>query len=110
MAKNLLRSPGKVTAISTANDTVAFGVIKAALEMGVEIPGDISLGGFDDVELAALVHPPLTTVRQPKYDIGAAALEMVTKLASSKHRVPEHRVLGVELIKRASVAEPRARR
>lgn len=110
MAKNLLRSPGKVTAISTANDTVAFGVIKAALEMGVEIPGDISLGGFDDVELAALVHPPLTTVRQPKYEIGAAALEMVTKLASSKHRVPEHRVLGVELIKRASVAEPRARR
>jgi LacI family transcriptional regulator len=110
MAKNLLRSPGKVTAISTANDTVAFGVIKAALEMGVRIPGDISLGGFDDVELAALVHPPLTTIRQPKYEMGAAALEMVIKLAHGKNRVPEHRVLGVELMERASVAEPRARR
>lgn len=110
MAKNLLRSPGNVTAISTANDTVAFGVIKAALEMGVRIPDDISLVGFDDVELAALVHPPLTTVRQPKYEMGAAALEMVMKLANSKHRVPEHRVLGVELMERASVAEPRARR
>lgn len=110
MAKNLLPSPGKITAISTANDAVAFGVIKAALEMGVRIPEDISLGGFDDVELAALVHPPLTTIRQPKYEMGAAALEMVMKLANSKHPVPEHRVLGVELIERASVAEPRARR
>lgn len=111
MAKSsLLRSLGKVTAISTANDTVAFGVIKAALEMGIRIPEDISLIGFDDVELAALVHPPLTTIRQPKYEMGAAALEMVVKLAQSKNRVPEHRVLGVELMERASVGEPRARR
>jgi DNA-binding LacI/PurR family transcriptional regulator len=110
MAKNLLRSPGKVTAISTANDAVAFGVIKAALEMGVRIPGDISLGGFDDVELAALVYPPLTTIRQPKYEMGAAALEMVMKLANNKHRVPEHRVLGVELMERASIAKPRTSR
>lgn len=110
MAKSLLRSLGKVTAISTANDTVAFGVIKAAQEMRIRIPEDISLGGFDDVELAALVHPPLTTVRQPKYEIGAAALEMVMKLANSKNRVPEHRVLGVELMERASIAGPRARR
>jgi LacI family transcriptional regulator len=110
MAKNLLRSPGKITAISTANDAVAFGVIKAALEMGVRIPTDISLGGFDDVELAALVHPPLTTIRQPKYEMGAAALEMVMKLAGNKQRVPEHRVLGVELMERSSIAKPSTRR
>lgn len=110
MAKSLLRTHSKVTAISTANDTVAFGVIKAAMEIGIRIPEDISLIGFDDVELAALVHPPLTTVRQPKYEMGAAALEIVVKLANGKHRVPEHRVLGVELLERASVAEPRTRR
>jgi DNA-binding LacI/PurR family transcriptional regulator len=110
MAKDLLRSRSKVTAISTANDAMAFGVIKAAIEMGVRIPEDISLAGFDDVELAALVHPPLTTIRQPKYEMGAAALEMVVKLAQSKRRMPEHRMLGVELVERASVAEPRSRR
>lgn len=110
MAKSLFRSLGKVTAISAANDSVAFGVIKAALEMGVRIPADISLIGFDDVELAALVHPPLTTIRQPKYEMGVAAVEMVMKLAHSKNRMPEHRVLGVELMERASVAEPRSRR
>jgi LacI family transcriptional regulator len=110
MAKNFLRSHSKITAISTANDAVAFGVIKAALESGIRIPEDISLIGFDDVELAALVHPPLTTVRQPKYEMGAAALEMIVKLTNAKHRMPEHRVLGVELVERASVSKPNPRR
>ena len=110
MAKNLLRSRNKITAISTANDAVAFGVIKAAMESGIRIPEDISLIGFDDVELAALVHPPLTTVRQPKYEMGVAALEMIVKLTNAKHRMPEHRVLGVELVERASVSKPHPRR
>jgi LacI family transcriptional regulator len=107
MARNLLRSHHKITAISTANDAVAFGVIKAALEIGIRIPEDVSLAGFDDVELAALVHPPLTTIRQPKYEMGAAALEMIVKLTNAKHRMPEHRLLGVELVERASVSQPR---
>lgn len=110
MARNRLRAHNKFTAISTANDAVAFGVIKAALEIGVRIPEDVSLAGFDDVELAALVHPPLTTIRQPKYEMGAAAIEMIVKLTNAKHRVPEHRVLGVELVERASVGKPRSRR
>jgi LacI family transcriptional regulator len=110
MARNLLGSHNKITAISTANDAVAFGVIKATLENGVRIPEDISLAGFDDVELAALVHPPLTTIRQSKYEMGAAALDMIVKLTSARHRMPEHRVLGVELVERASVSKPRPQR
>lgn len=110
MARNVLRSPFKMTAISTANDAMAFGVIKAALEVGIRIPEDVSLAGFDDVELAALVHPPLTTIRQPKYEMGVAALEMIVKLTNAKHRMPEHRVLGVELVERASVSKPRPER
>jgi LacI family transcriptional regulator len=110
MAKNLLRSPGKITALSTANDAMAFGVIKAALEAEVRIPEDISLAGFDDVELAALVDPPLTTIRQPKYELGAAALEIVVKLTSAKCRTPEHRLLGVELVERASIRQPQPHR
>jgi LacI family transcriptional regulator len=110
MAINLLRSSSKITAISTTNDAVAFGVIKASMELGIRIPEDISLTGFDDVELAALVHPPLTTVRQPKYEMGSAALEIVVRSTNAKHRIPEHRVLGVELVERASVSKSRSRR
>lgn len=103
MARAFFRKPGHITAIATANDAVAFGVLKAAVEMGVRVPEDISLIGFDDVEVASIVHPPLTTIRQSKYEIGSAAVDIVLRLAAGKDRAPEHRVLGVELIERASV-------
>jgi LacI family transcriptional regulator len=108
MGKTLLRKPGKITAIATANDAVAFGVMKAASEMGVRIPDDISLVGFDDVEVASIVGPPLTTIRQSKYEIGAAAVDILLRLAAGKDRSPEHRVFGVELIERSSVSTLRA--
>jgi DNA-binding LacI/PurR family transcriptional regulator len=103
MAKALFRKPGNITGIATANDVVAFGVLKAALEMGVQIPRDFSLIGFDDVEFASIVHPPLTTIRQSKYEIGSAAVEILLRLAAGKDSTAEHRVLGVELVERASV-------
>ena len=103
MAKTLLARPGQVTAISTANDNVAFGVMKATLELGLRIPDDLSLLGFDDVEIAGLVHPSLTTIRQPKYEIGSAAMDVLLRLSSGKNVTPEHRVLGVELVERCSV-------
>jgi LacI family transcriptional regulator len=82
---------------------MAFGVIKAAIEMGLKLPEDVSLIGFDDVELTALAHPPLTTIRQPKYEMGFAAIDVLLRLSAGKDRTPEHRVLGVELIERSSV-------
>jgi DNA-binding LacI/PurR family transcriptional regulator len=106
MAMELLRHPGKITAIATANDTTAFGVMKAAAQLGVKVPEDISIVGFDDVEIAALVHPPLTTVRQPKYEIGSSAVDILLHLFSGKVRAPKHRVLGVELMERLSVQAP----
>jgi DNA-binding LacI/PurR family transcriptional regulator len=110
MAKTLFRNLGKTTAISAANDAVAFGVTKAAIEQGVRVPEDISIVGFDDVEFAALVHPPLTTIRQPKYEIGVAAIDVLLRLSAGKDRTPEHRVLGVELIERSSVRTLSARK
>lgn len=106
MARSLFTKASEITAIATANDAVAFGVMKAAIEMGVNIPGDISLIGFDDVELASIVHPPLTTIRQSKYEIGEAAVGILLRLAAGKDRSLEHRVLGVELVERASVSAP----
>ena len=103
MAHKLFNEKREVTGIFAANDAVAFGVLKAAMECGVRIPKDVSVIGFDDVDFAAIVHPPLTTIRQSKYDIGEAALSILLRLAKGKDKSPENRVLGVELIERESV-------
>jgi LacI family transcriptional regulator len=103
MTKKLLSQHPKVTAIFAANDVVAFGAIQTILEMGLTVPNDLSIVGFDNVDLSAIIHPPLTTVHQPKYEMGQAAVEILVKQAKSQSgRVPEHRVLGVRLVERKS--------
>jgi LacI family transcriptional regulator len=103
MGLKLFREKHDVTAIFAANDALAFGVLKAALECKIKIPQDVSLIGFDNVDLAAIVHPPLTTIHQSKYEIGEAAVNVLLRLAKAKDKSPENRVLGVELIERESV-------
>jgi DNA-binding LacI/PurR family transcriptional regulator len=109
LAKKLLKQHPGITAVFAANDIMAFGAIRALLESGRRIPDDISLVGFDNVELASVMHPPLTTVHQPKYEIGKAAVEILLRLAGQPgSELPEHRVFGVELIERQSTgAYPR---
>lgn len=103
MAKELFASNPEITAISAGNDTIAIGVLKAAKEAGIAIPEEISLIGFDDVEIAALTGPALTTVRQPKYEVGRSAVEILLSLVNKTSSGPVHRVLDVELITRDSV-------
>jgi DNA-binding LacI/PurR family transcriptional regulator len=103
LAHKLLAQQPEVSAIFAANDLMAFGAIRAMLELGRRIPEDISLIGFDNVEMAGVVHPPLTTIHQPKYDMGRAAVETLLRLARNKDKpVREHLLLGVELIERES--------
>lgn len=103
LAHKLLEGNPKITAIFAANDIMAFGVIRATLERGLRIPEDISLIGFDNVELAGIVNPPLTTIHQPKYEIGHTAVEILLRLGKdTEKQVPEHRRLGVEFIERQS--------
>jgi DNA-binding LacI/PurR family transcriptional regulator len=93
-----------LTAIFAGNDTIAFGVLRALLDLGRKVPDEISLIGFDDVELASVVYPPLTTIHQPKYEIGKTAVEMLLRLAGEKkeHTRPERHILGVRLVERQS--------
>jgi len=102
LTRKLLSSQPTVTAISTANDAMAFGVIRALLEHGKKIPADISLVGFDNLELAAILQPPLTTVHQPKYEMGEAAVQILLRQIARPESGPEHRVLGVQLVERES--------
>jgi LacI family transcriptional regulator len=92
-----------------ANDVMAFGVVQAVLGRGLRIPEDLSLIGFDNIEFSVIVHPPLTTIHQPKYEMGYAAVDILLRLAHDKGKqTPEHRRLGVELIERQSCHEARA--
>jgi len=107
LAKKLLDKHPEVTAIFAANDVMAFGVIQAVMGRGLRIPDDLSLIGFDNLEFSSVVHPPITTIHQPKYEMGSAAVEILLRLAREKHKqTPEHRRLGVQLIERESCKPP----
>jgi DNA-binding LacI/PurR family transcriptional regulator len=109
LARKLLDAHPDVTAIFAANDVMAFGVVHAVLDRGLRIPEDLSLIGFDNIQFSVIVHPPLTTIHQPKYEMGSAAVDILLRLARDKGKqMPEHRRLGVELIERQSCKQPLA--
>ncbi|MDX6618990.1 MAG: LacI family transcriptional regulator, partial [Gaiellales bacterium] len=65
------------------NDLVALGVLKAARELGLRVPEDLAVAGFDDFEFAAAVDPPLTTVRIPGYEMGRQAARSLLRAVES---------------------------
>ncbi|PRY59943.1 LacI family DNA-binding transcriptional regulator [Glycomyces artemisiae] len=107
LAEELLRLDEPPTAIFAGNDGTALGVYHAAARLGVRIPEDLSVVGFDDLPKARWMIPPLTTVRQPLKGMGAAAARMVVGLAAGE-TLPQQRVeLATELVVRESTAPPR---
>ncbi|MDQ1700981.1 MAG: LacI family transcriptional regulator [Frankiaceae bacterium] len=80
--QHLLRQPVLPTAVFAAGDQMAVGAMHAIYEAGLEVPGDISIVGFDDVEIAALVRPALTTISQDYLRMGRAAVTLLTDLIS----------------------------
>ena len=73
------------TAIFAANDQMAFGAILAAKELGIKVPDNLAVVGFDNIPFSSYFDPPLTTVEIPKYPMGAAAMEMLVNLISKKN-------------------------
>ena len=105
-AARLLALPERPTAIFAAADLMAIGAIRAAAEAGLRVPDDVSIVGFDDIQLAPHVNPPLTTLRQDKLGLGAAAGEaLVARVAGETDR-PPLRTLPVELVVRGSTGPP----
>jgi LacI family transcriptional regulator len=96
------------TAVFAASDMMALGAIRAAGDAGLSVPADISVIGFDDIQLADHMNPPLTTVRQDKAGLGVAAGSALVRLiAGEQDAVTQTTVLPVELIRRGST-RPRA--
>jgi LacI family transcriptional regulator len=97
------------TAVFAGNDLMAVGVLAALADAGIDVPAAVSVVGYDDVYLAQLVTPPLTTVRQPVYGIGRAAAEQLIRLTvGGDGNAQKRTILDVELVVRASTAEARA--
>lgn len=102
----LLRAKPRPTAIIAANDLMAFGVMESARELGLRIPQDVSIIGFDDEPSASEHFPALTTVRQPVSEMGERAAKMLLA-AITDNKLPAGReVLDVSLIVRDSTAPP----
>ncbi len=91
------------SALFVCNDMMAMGVINAANELGVRIPQDISLIGYDDIHIAKFMTPSLTTIHQPKYRLGKAAVEALLQRLEHPDCDPQMVQLEPTLIERSSV-------
>ena len=105
--RRLLRSPQPPTAVFVCNDMMAIGALHAAHEAGIAVPRQLSIVGFDDIELAAYTSPPLTTVAQPKEAIGTGAAGLLLERLRDGRTEPRRTVLQPALHLRASTARPR---
>ncbi|AOY76554.1 LacI family DNA-binding transcriptional regulator [Clostridium formicaceticum] len=95
----------EVTGIFCGNDMIALGVIKGLTRKGYRIPENISIVGFDDISLASLMTPELTTIRQPSYDIGSKSINTLIDLIEKKETSVKEVVLKTELIIRETTAK-----
>jgi DNA-binding LacI/PurR family transcriptional regulator len=98
----------ELTAVFCANDQMALGLLRALSESGLRVPDDVSVVGFDDIPEAAYLIPPLTTVRQDFKAVGHRAIEILQ--AAIAGDPPPERLIGPELVVRASTAPPRAQK
>ncbi len=90
------------TAVFALNDLMALGALRAAAEEGCSIPGDLSVVGYDDLEISRFSNPPLTTIAQPKKEVGMRAVNLLVERMSKKSQPPVRLVLPPELIVRRS--------
>ena len=101
--RRLLDLPDPPQAVFCANDLMAFGVLDAAREAGLAIPGDLAVAGFDDIEAAAMTHPPLTTVSNPAYETGLLAGALLKERMRGDYLgTPRTVTLPCRLIRRAT--------
>ncbi|MBE7558379.1 GntR family transcriptional regulator [bacterium] len=103
----LLDERPRPTAVFCASDMMAMGALNAARALSVEVPGQLSLVGFDDCRLVAHAYPPLTTVRVDMQRLGATAVEMVARRLDGDVGPCQTQVIATELVERASCAPPR---
>jgi LacI family transcriptional regulator len=103
LARNILNLAERPTAIMTCNDLTAIGVINELNVHGIELPEQISIMGFDNIELSQMVTPSLTTIDHPKYEMGKFACSMLMDVLNGIPVLVKEMVLQPKLIERSSV-------
>ena len=104
----LLKLPSPPTALFTANNLMTIGALRALRDHGVKIPEDISIIGFDDLECAELINPPISVIARDARLQGAIAMnQMIKHLTDNGAAHPEHSMVDVQLVERGSCAPPR---
>jgi DNA-binding LacI/PurR family transcriptional regulator len=104
LARELLNQPHPPTAIFAYSDTQAFGVLRAAQDLWLKVPSELSVIGYDDIEIAEFLH--LTTIRQHLYDSGARGAALLLEEIAHPPLRPQGIVLPTELVVRETTAPP----
>lgn len=107
-ARRLLTAPDRPTAVFAANDVSAIATIEVAGELGLRVPEDLSVVGFDDIPESALCTPPLTTVAQPIRRMGQCAIELLIRLIRGEPAGATHITLATSLVERRSTGAVRS--
>lgn len=105
VTQHFLELQDKPTAVFAANDEMAIGAIHAIQDKGLRVPEDVSVISVDNVRMASMVRPLLSTVAQPMYDIGAVSMRLLTKLMKKESVMNSRVILPHEVILRQSVAQ-----
>src|SRR5262249_42133839 len=106
MVEELLRLSDAPTAIVAASDIQAIGVLDAVRAAGLRVPDDISVIGFDDIEVAEYLG--LTTMHQPQYQLGVRTVELMMEALDNSGQEPVSEILPTELVVRSTTAPPGA--
>lgn len=101
LGREILERP-EVTAVFTANDQMALGLLRRLHESGRAVPGDVSVAGFDDLPEAAYMNPPLTTVRWDFLELGQRSIELLLDEIENRSVTPRHATVTPTLVVRAS--------
>ena len=102
----LLAGESEFTAICASNDLLALGALERLAQLGIDVPDDVSVAGFDDIPMAAMLAPSLSTVRVPLREVGRRAFEYAERVLA--HGRPRRQVLSTEVVMRDSTSAPPA--
>lgn len=103
--REIMAGSMRPTAVICGNDVLAAGAILAARQMNISVPEQVSITGFDDIELASLLYPALTTVRVPQFEMGREAAGLLLNLVAGQGRC-QRMLLPTEIVHRASLVPP----
>ena len=104
--KKLLNVPSPPTAVFCSNDYIALGAIKGARETGLTLPDDLSIVGFDDVQTASYMVPALTTIRQPAYEMGQRAAQLLLEMIEKKTKPVQDMMESTLIVRESTTTVP----